>query len=994
MTNRTSMSLWSTTAIAAAMIAVPAHAQDQVVPPNPNATAQQSPADPQPNADAPQSPEAAAGTSDNAIVVTGLRRALQSARNIKRNSDQVVDAVVAEDIGKLPDITVSDTAARIPGVQVERSGGEASRVLLRGLDNTYYTTTYNGRELFTAETRSVALQDFPAGAIAAIEAFKTSTANLVEPGLAGLVNVRSRRPFDFKGLQLSGSIWAMRPNQSRDASLNGNLLISDRWQMGEAEVGALVNFSYTRLHYQDSVRRNGFWIADLNGGRSPDFPEIHYNEGDRWRPSVNAALQYRKGDLELYAEGLWQGYRARQLDSMWAQPLWAGGSYDNFEYRGGSNAVVSGTVHNPGIGCCGVDSLAWGFKGATHRETNTYQFAVGGSYDAGPLRISADVAHTTSHFALRTESVDYQLATKNYDVNFYNGEPGGYGPVFEVVGLDFSDPANYQYRGFFEDYSDPRGSDWQGRLDFEYDPQIALIPKIQAGIRYVDRAASDHAGSQYWNARYLNPAVPISAVPLDYEMLHPAFRGDSHPPSPISWLAPTYGSVWSDLTAFRQYNIGLLGYGSADGPPDDPTRTFRITEQSIAGYAQANLRFELGAATVDGIIGVRVVNTKDHILGTTFTSPVSVPYDDERSQTDWLPNANLNVRFSPEWVLRLAATKTRTRPTFSQLNPGVALGGIPGCAPTQPGCFRGATSGNPNLKNFESDNYDASLEYYFSRTGFASATVFRRDLKNFIANRATTADDPSSDYTISLTQPVNLGRGHIQGFEAQVRTFFDWDGAPAFVRSFGVEANVTYIDSKVEYSLLCGPDNPDCTIRPILSPNAVTRSLGIPGVSDWTWNVVGMYERGPLSLRVAYNRRTGYPEGDLSERDNFFTLQGRAHPSPRLDLSASYTVNDNITFFADWTNIFPHPFRSDIERINYPGGVPSTPEVFPMVVQFEETVLSGGVRFNFGGQPHAAPVPVYVPAPPPPPVAEQPAPPPVVEQPAPPPAPVERGERG
>jgi len=242
--------LFSTTAgIAMIGAASPALAKaPPVTPPNPAATAQQNPAQPAQNADAPTSAAAANGPdTGNAIVVTGLRRALQSARNIKRNSPQVIDAVVAEDIGKLPDITVSDTAARIPGVQVERSRGEAGRVLLRGFDNTYYTTTYNSRELFTAETRSVALQDFPAGAIAAIEVFKTSTANLVEPGIAGLVNVRSRRPFDFAGSEFSGSVWAIHPNQSRDTSINGNLLLSNRWQAGDGEFGALVNFSYTRL---------------------------------------------------------------------------------------------------------------------------------------------------------------------------------------------------------------------------------------------------------------------------------------------------------------------------------------------------------------------------------------------------------------------------------------------------------------------------------------------------------------------------------------------------------------------------------------------------------------------------------------------------------------------------------------------------------------------------------------------------------------------------
>jgi outer membrane receptor protein involved in Fe transport len=115
------------------------------------------------------------------IVVTGFRESLRSARNVKRNSEQIVDAIVAEDIGKLPDLAVSDTAARIPGVQVVRQGGEAASVLIRGLPD--FATTYNGREIFTAETRVVALQDFPSANIAALEVFKTSTANLVEPVL-------------------------------------------------------------------------------------------------------------------------------------------------------------------------------------------------------------------------------------------------------------------------------------------------------------------------------------------------------------------------------------------------------------------------------------------------------------------------------------------------------------------------------------------------------------------------------------------------------------------------------------------------------------------------------------------------------------------------------------------------------------------------------------------------------------------------------------------
>src|SRR3954452_13356102 len=305
--------LLSTTALVTGFAsATPASAQDQPVPPNPGATAQQNPAQPAQNADAPQSPAAAAGGGENTIVVTGQRRALQSARNIKRNSDQIVDSIVAQDIGKLPDITVSDTAARIPGIQVTRERGEANLVLLRGLDRTFYTTTYNSREIFTAETRSVALQDFPSGAIAALEAFKTSTADLIEPGIAGLINVRSRRPFDFQGFELDGSFWELHPRQAHGWYPNGNILITDRWKVGdEGELGALLNFSYTRLHYLDSIIQNAYFVAPFaDGTRSPDWPLIEYDEATRARPSLNGAVQWRVNpDLELYVEWLWQGFR-------------------------------------------------------------------------------------------------------------------------------------------------------------------------------------------------------------------------------------------------------------------------------------------------------------------------------------------------------------------------------------------------------------------------------------------------------------------------------------------------------------------------------------------------------------------------------------------------------------------------------------------------------------------------------------------------------------
>ena len=943
-----SFTLCSTSLAVLAFAATPAFAQgDPANPVDPNVEAQESPADPEQGS--PQTDDAvqAADGSDEAgdeesIVVTGLRRSLQSAQNIKRNSEQIVDAIVAEDIGKLPDIAVSDTAARIPGIQVERSGGEASRVLLRGLDRFNYTTTYNAREIFTAETRSVALQDFPAGAISAIEAFKTSTANLVEPGIAGLINVRSRRPFDFDGFELAGSVWGVYPNQSRDLEPNAQLLVSNRWETGAGEFGALINFSYTRLHYRDSIRRHGFFIADLAGGRSPDWPEIRYNEAERWRPSVNGALQWRPSpDLEFYAEGLWQGYRERSTDRMWAQPLWGGASYQNIQ-RDGPN-ILSGTVNRP-TACCGGNHT-WGFQGATKRDTNTYQFAVGGNYDAGALRVSGDIARTDSTFDLRTESVDFEINTKDYSVDWFTGTVGGPGPTFQVRGIDPSNPAIYNYRGFFEDHLTASGDDWQARLDFEYQTGMNSVPRIQWGARFVNRDASAVAGAFYWNLR--DRGIPITAVPLDYQMTPVGFRGDRNKPFPVSWLAPTFSSVWNNLTELRQFNITRTGAGSLDGPPVDPGRTFEINEKSYAGYGQLNYEFQAGDVLIDGSIGLRVVHTKEDIRGTLFTTTGPQPVDFQNDYTDLLPNLNMRAEIAPGWQLRLAATRTRTRPTFGQLNPALRLDAPPGCTPGGPvDCVRRGSGGNPFLEPLTSNNYDLSLEYYFSRNGFASVGLFRRDMEGFIATRTFEYPDPDPETGLPLViaGPVNTREARIEGFEAQFSTFFDF--LPGLLSGFGAQANLTYIDSEADISLFCPPTAPRCTPRPG-APNATTLVRAIPDVSKWTYNLVGMYERGGLTARLAYNRRSRFAEGDLAERDGFFTLQGRGHAVSRLDWSSSYVVNDNLTVFFDWTNILGDPFKSDIVRINYPGGVPSSPEIFPMVVRHEESVISSGIRFRF-----------------------------------------------
>ena len=814
--------------------------------------------------------------------------------------------------------------------------GEADTVLVRGLPD--FATTYNGREIFTAEARLVALQDFPAGNIAALEVFKSSTADLVEPGLAGLVNVRSRRPFDFDDFEIAGSVWGLYSKQAGKFNPNGNLLIADRWSAGDGEIGALLNFSYTEMDYLDSEISNTDFIAGgPNASRFPDIQRLFYRAGNRKRPSINGAIQWRPTpDLELYAEGLWQGFRNEISDRLLSAPLWGGQQYSNLVFREGTDLLQSGTVVNP--------FRPDGFQGGTYNKTDTYQFALGGSYDAGPLKLKFDVAKTDSTFIGSTASVDYRFANRQ-TINFNNGLPNGKGggPEFSFVNFDPANPANYIFQGFYEEAQVSKGEDWQARFDAEYETEMSFLPKIAAGVRYNTRDAHREFGNRF--NQFDNQAIPISSVPLDYQLIRSGFRGTGIQQDLRTFLTPTYDSIRSNREQLRQFVLsrptGNFSFGTLtpDAPAPDPLQVYDASEETMAGYLQ--LSYAIGD-TVDGVIGMRAVKTESQVDGTSLVAqadpdgagplpaPASVftPVSVGQSYTDWLPNASLRWRVTPELQFRLSAAQTRTRPTFGQLNPSANLGPPPtNCAPNQSDpftCARVGGGGNPFLQPFTSNNYDASLEYYFARAGFVSAAIFRRDLKGFIQNQQVRYVDPTLGPVI-VNGPVNTGKGRIDGFEAQLSTFLDFGGMPSWLNAFGVQANVTYLDAKTGF-----PDaNGDFVLDRIL------------GVAKWTYNLAAFYEKDGAAIRVSYNKRGSSLETRQDRGDDLYFET--AHPAGRLDLSSSYAFTDQFSLFFDWTNVLGKPFRQDLSSARA-GAARSE---YTRYFRYEEEIFSLGARFRF-----------------------------------------------
>src|SRR5690606_29627857 len=241
------------------------------------------------------------------VVVTGIRASLTKAIDVKRENFQIVDAIVAEDIGKFPDNNLAEALQRVPGVQVtDRGAGEVSAVAIRGLNDV--TTTINGRNIFTASGHSVALADIPASLLGRVDVYKTRSSNLIETGIAGQIDIHTQRPFDFDGRKVVVAARGIYQEQSDEIDPNISALFSNRWDTGAGEFGALVNVSFVETNYRDMSTTAGA-VMPFFGAEVPDMVDedgnplfvpqqaipTHINGEEIWQPGTENGMSFEPG---------------------------------------------------------------------------------------------------------------------------------------------------------------------------------------------------------------------------------------------------------------------------------------------------------------------------------------------------------------------------------------------------------------------------------------------------------------------------------------------------------------------------------------------------------------------------------------------------------------------------------------------------------------------------------------------------------------------------
>jgi len=858
------------------------------------------------------------------VVVTGVRASVKSALDIKKKSDQIVESIVAEDIGKLPDNNVIEALQHVTGVQISRNAAEANQLLIRGLPD--IATLLNGREIFTSTGRFVTLQDIPAELLARVDVEKSSRADDIEGGIAGLIDVRLHRPFDFDGLEIAGTAHGTHSSLSGNTDGDGSVLVSDRWSTGIGDMGLLVDLSYRQDHYKEEILDN-YIDTQLIG--SPQFPVpgttnpdgtawVPLTEGaqsingNRRRSAANISYQWApNSNTDIYADFFYTGYRNPNNVDFFVGLPWICANSLTATVFPGTNLVKTVTG-----GCYDLTS-----DQSFVPKTDTFQTATGGTWRDGNLTLSTEFDYTDSRF----DQTGFILDTEYYpppdgytaDFNYHNSGT----PYMNVTGVDLTDPSQFHIRQFYDQWVKQYGNevDWRGDLHYDMDGS-SFFKSFDAGIRYVDRFAknrADNPGGLDCRADLegakSSPQYPMILAaansPACYMALS-ALRGGAAHVTQGSQFDGKFGiTQWTDADPnWLNHNIAYLRelYDQSPvgaPPPLDPTQSFDDREQSYAGYVKANFGFDLGSVPVDGNIGLRVVDTEADMKGNQivvdFTPPdiyafSYIPTASNKNTLDWLPSLNMRFSLQDDLFLRLAASQTVTHPTFAQLNPGLSLS-------AQTGTLLGSGSeGNPNLAPVKSDNVDLSLEYYFGPQNVLTGAVFYRDISGYI--QIDNFPEAIGGITYNISSFVNAPEGHIDGVEVGYTQFFDF--LPGLLSGLGAQANATFVDGNFQ------------------------------NISKWSYNLIGIYEKGPVSLRLAYNWRDGFNVGPApgggQQPGTIF-----AKSQPWLDLSASYQLNDNITATLDATNLLNSDYQDYFGSPEFPRDTRRFDQTFVMGFRFK-----------------------------------------------------------
>ncbi|WP_230291145.1 TonB-dependent receptor [Croceicoccus sp. Ery5] len=842
-----------------------------------------------------QEEEAEAG---DAIVVTGIRASQQASIDIKRNSVAVVDSIVAEDLGKLPDQNVAESLQRIPGVTIERNRGEGRYVTVRGFGPKFNAVTVNGRTLATDNNgREFSFDVLPSEIISGADVYKSPQANLNGSSIGATVDVKTLHPLDQ-----SDDLTVM-------ASANGMWSeIRDTWNPEVSGVASWKNTSGTfglalsGVYAEQKNRNDEFTIGAGHVKRSST--DSYYNAGGvagaRIGPDVepftnvsmpsNLSPFFFERDLKRWAVNGSAQMRPDDTMTITIDALHAKAQFLEqqiglaYDFSGGT--LVDQVVED---GEAVYQRYEGGFVDQIiqydDRDVTTDQFGL--NFDWTPtdtFRVRLDGSYSKAERRGKENNLFTTIRRKNID-HWFDRRSGS--PIYDY---GFTSP-NYSNAATSSEGITAHYYIWGGGANIDDE-----IMEYKADAEWnPGYGAFTFSGGAFKNNR--TKTITADEMPFGQQC---AYCGSDRV-LPESLFSPTNrgffsgydGDILKDWVYYSPQDVvaQVDAFATADGRAFDPavpsaSASSEVDEDVWGGYLMADWETQLGSMDLAVNLGLRYENTEYTSSGASRTVlsakpngqgqniiEVSdiIPVSFRGKYDDWLPSLNVKLGVTNDLLLRFAASKVMTRPTLSDLSPRQSIQTNPGNETIR--------RGNPDLQPFRANQVEVGAEWYFASNSLLSAAAFYKDIKSFVT--LVTTPQVVDEVTFQVTVPDNGEGATVKGFEIGYRQSFE-DWLPAPFDGLGVQTSFNYTDSNAEYTNQVAGVN-----------------FGLEGLSKYSYSLVGYYEKYGVQARLAY-----------TYRDNFLQVASGRNGEPeyfdsygQLDASLSYDIFENLTVYADVINL-------------------------------------------------------------------------------------------
>jgi iron complex outermembrane receptor protein len=803
------------------------------------------------------------------VVVSGIRRGIEDAISVKKDASSIVEAISAEDIGKLPDVSIAESISRLPGLAAQRVAGRAQVISVRGLSPDFATTLLNGREqVSTGDNRSVEFDQYPSELLSAVTIYKTPDAGMVGQGLSGTIDLQTVRPLSFGKRTVAMNVRGERNslgNIANEKATGNRVSFSYIDQFLDRTLGVAIGFA----HLDSPVLANETgiyepWKTDARPGlpagtTATDGIKALSRTGYNRRDGLMGVVEYRPtkqftSTVDFYASVFKHEDTANQFEV----PLnnYNGGLQPELLYTGvtkDGNAISGGVANN-------IYPLVRGMY--TKRKDDIHAAGWSNNFNFGSWSLLADVNFSKAKRDELSLENNLQLAgpgdsavLDSVALGFGNGGFSQMNP-----GLDYSNPANLYVRNSI--YGSGYGKVPRVEDELKGFKLVASLPVpsmaesmlsgVDVGFNVTDRTKKKRQPEGNIN---LAGAPTTISSDLLYNPVDLGFSGTGMIPS---WNVP--GVVAKYMT-----------FAPSDTASYLVSKAWDVNEKITTAFVKANIDHDFGDITLRGNFGVQVQHTDQSSTANYYdgTAPVGQqvkPVEDGKTYTDYLPSMNLVFGLPDQQTVRVGAAKQIARPRVDQLRAALEFG-------VDTTTFKpGGSGGNAQLDPWRAKALDVSYEKYFGKKAYLAAAVFYKKLDTYIFT-------PTKDYDFSkftpgtiantnignYTAPYNGKGGTLKGLELSASLPLNM--VSDVLDGFGVTASATFSDSSI--AIEDGGSN-------------IGTNIPLPGLSKRVSNLTVYYEKNGFETRVSQRKRSDF----VGEIGNFAN-----------DRTLRYVVGENVVDF-------------------------------------------------------------------------------------------------